>query len=514
MSTSQKLDYTRSVLRGKSDRMSTTGMRAMKIQAYQRMAAAEWLPVDGKISSLPPHWYNQTGFNDTYDAATFCGDYTEGQQHAYACAACYTIKIPADARADPPAKIEAITASLFGDRWLSDGAIISAYITETANPPAWASIVNRDAPTYLLSSPDPAPALEEATTPDWQAPLRAVIRSNDADDTRCNAVITANTPTNAGHYLHIIIRLSDYLSVYKVILKNGTIKDNAWVEGGAAIDGTTLTVQFDRPVLDNAPETIELTPKRFESTEEIRNTDYDIADMCFFRHTRSAFSFLSSDEDFWDWSFRERICHYPDSLLLRVSTGLEIGSYYTSSGFRYAGIHTEFAGTDAVVDFSSLVYGRTGVSRGGILTGIKMDNSAPLVTEGIPDGQTFRLSFYLATANYSISPGTAIPNRVHKETYVSRAFWDGSASSIKLSGLDDNYIEVPVTPVTHIDLDEPLAAETAIPLPEPIPLPSGLVILIACLSLHSLAAGYDKPTDVDTSVTWNPEGSFYLMVEQ
>lgn len=519
MSEIYKLEYKRHVLRGVSGLMSVTAMKAMTMTAYQRMASSSWLAVDEQTSDLPPHKYDQTGHLDTYDAAKYCGDYANGKQKAYACAACYSIRLPEDARGASPAKVEAIIASVYGDRWLAEGAVVSAFLSANESPPDWATII--DNTSSLASTPDPAPAIDEVTVPDWQSPLRASVRSNAGPDHRYDAVITANVPSNATAYLHIVIRLSDYISVPKITLPDGTQKDSSWIEGGAAIDGATLQVQFDRSVLDDAPETIELTPKRFASTEIRRYIEYDIADMCFFRYKRATFSNLSSDEAFWDWSFRERICHYPDSLLLhmRLGTSLEIGSEYAPTGFRYAGIHTAVISTDAYVDFSSLVYGRTGVSRGGMLTGIKMDNSVPSITNGIPDGQTFRLSFYLATANYSVSSGASIPNQVHEETYVSRAFWDGSASSIKLSGYNDDYsemvqVEVPVTPVTHIDLDESLAAETVIPLPEPIPLPSGLVILIACLSLHSLAAGYDKPTDVDTSVTWNPEGSFYLMTEQ
>ena len=56
--------------------------------------------------------------------------------------------------------------------------------------------------------------------------------------------------------------MSDYLSVYKITLEGGVIKDNAWVEGGANIDGTTLQVQFSRAVSVVWTKTVELFKKK------------------------------------------------------------------------------------------------------------------------------------------------------------------------------------------------------------------------------------------------------------
>lgn len=264
MSEIYKLKYKRHVLRGVSDLMTVTAMKAMTMTAYQRMASSSWLAVDEQTSDLPPHKYDQTGHLNTYDAAKYCGDYANGKQKAYACAACYSIRLPADARGASPAKVEAIIASVYGDRWLAEGAVVSAFLSVNESPPDWATIV--DNTSSLASTPDPAPAIDEVTVPDWQSPLRASVRSNAGPDHRYDAVITANVPSNATAYLHIVIRLSDYISVPKITLPDGTQKDSSWIEGGAAIDGATLQVQFDRVVLLD----VEEMPER-----NLVDTDHD-----------------------------------------------------------------------------------------------------------------------------------------------------------------------------------------------------------------------------------------------
>jgi len=251
MSATYKYNFTRWSLRGKSDLMSITAMPAMTTLAYDRMAAAAWIELAEKESDLPPHDWAQSGFLDTYDAAKYCGDYAAGKQIAYACAACYTVKIPADALAGTVAKVEQIAATVYGDRWLSEGAILSAFLTSSATPPAWADIV--DGSTALASSPDPAPAADAVTVPDWQAPLRRITRSNTGPDHDYAATLAPATATDATAYLHVVIRLSDYISVPQLSIAGGGTRDSAWIEGGAKIDGTTLAVTFDRAVSDVSP---------------------------------------------------------------------------------------------------------------------------------------------------------------------------------------------------------------------------------------------------------------------
>ncbi len=257
MSETYKYNFKRWSLRGKSDLMSITAMPAMTTLAYERMAAAAWLELAETESDLPRHDPMQVGaWADTYDAAKFCTDYANGKQYAFACAACYTIKIPAEAQAGTKAKVEAVIATVYGDRWLGEGAIISAFLTASATPPTWADII--DGSTALASSPDPAPAADAVTVPDWQAPLRQITRSNTAPDNDYAATLAPATATDATAYLHVVIRLSDYISVRQLAVTGGGTRDSAWIEGGAKIDGATIAVTFDRAVTPDGQATIEL----------------------------------------------------------------------------------------------------------------------------------------------------------------------------------------------------------------------------------------------------------------
>lgn len=231
MSNAYNLEFTRWTKRGVSDLTTITAMEAMTEQAYQRMADSSWSKLSEKSSDVPPHKYTQTGFSDRYDAAKYCGDYSSGKQKAYACAVCYSIHMPADALVSTIAKVESIAATLFGDRWTACGGILSAFLTSSSQPPSWSDVLSASytSPTPVTSSGD--------VDPTWQAPLRQITRSNDGDDNSCQAVLPIASGVNSTAYLHIVLRLGDYLSSH-----------GAWIEGGIMLLGESLLVTFDRAV--------------------------------------------------------------------------------------------------------------------------------------------------------------------------------------------------------------------------------------------------------------------------
>ena len=241
MSHTYNLPFTRYGLRGVSDLLSCTAMSAMTTLAYQRMISAGWIKLDGSTSDMPTHQFRQTGFFDGCDAAKYCGDYDAGEQKAYAAAVCYTIKIPADAMSGTVAKVESISATLKGDRWTACGAVLAVIPSTSPNPPSWADVLSA---TY--SSPDPVTAIDDED-PTWQAPLRKLVRSNDGDDTSCDATIPLSSGVDATAYLHVVLRLGDYISAH-----------GAWIEGSAMVVGATLAVTFDRSVTADGQAKIKL----------------------------------------------------------------------------------------------------------------------------------------------------------------------------------------------------------------------------------------------------------------
>lgn len=242
MSSTYRYSYVRHLRQGVTPSLMTvTAMREMTTTAYNAMVATSWKQTDEQLSILPKHHYAQTGFRNTYDAAKFCGDYAASQQNAYACAVCYTIEIPLDALAGTKAKIQKINATVYGDRWLSEGAVLAAIPSSSSEPPEWAQVLIAN-----YSSPDPAVAIDSVSS--WLPPLRKGQRSNTGPDNKCDAEIPlGGSGIDASRYLHVVLRLADYISVSQLVTADGT-RDNAWIEGGALIDGSTISVTFDRAV--------------------------------------------------------------------------------------------------------------------------------------------------------------------------------------------------------------------------------------------------------------------------
>lgn len=239
MSSLYNYQFTRYGKRGQSGFMSCTAMDAMTAEAYAYLRDAEWVALDSATSDLPPHKWSQSGFKDTYDAAKFCGDYSDGRQMAYACAVSYTIKLPQDAYTGTAATLEAITATLDGDRWLSDGAVLSVILSDDAVPPSWDEVLGAQ-----ITTPDPVTEEDDAES-EWVAPLRKLTRANDGADSSCEAILPVNATAKA--YAHIILRLGNYLT-----------HTGAWIEGGALLRGETLTLAFDRDILPDPEEPTEV----------------------------------------------------------------------------------------------------------------------------------------------------------------------------------------------------------------------------------------------------------------
>ena len=208
--------FIRSVRQGRTPSpVSCTAMPACTQQAYDALLAASWTRVEERESGLPRHNWAQTGFSNRWDAAKYCGDYADGYQHGYATAVCYTIRMPADALAGTVAKIVSLAIPAHGDRWLDDGCDVLVYLSDSATPPAWG-----------------------ATADDSVTGQLEVVPANDGTDTSATVTLDwSATPKTSLAYLHIVLKLTNYLT-----------HRGAWIEGGAMIDGAAVAVEFDRDV--------------------------------------------------------------------------------------------------------------------------------------------------------------------------------------------------------------------------------------------------------------------------
>lgn len=529
MSTPYKLDFKRYSKRGVSDLISTTAMQAMTTQAYQRMVAAEWIDTGETASDLPPHKYTQTGFLDTYDAAKYCGDYSSAKQKAYACAVCYSIKIPSDALAGTVAKIESIAATLYGDRWTSCGGILSAILSSSATPPTWDSIL---AATY--TSPDPVTAKDDAD-PTWQAPLRQLTRSNDGDDTLCEAALALSTGVDATAYLHIILRLGDYIATA-----------GAWIEGGVLLFGDTLEVTFNRTVVlgSNTIEVLEpfsfvnsvpLNQGLWNNNSTINNqvqTSYDIL-------LSSSINSELVTSDFVTLSLAAREGAGTIQGIAEVTTAQSLPQVY--NGVLPAPVSLPSVGYGVVL--SDLVGGQklyrhflTGgfFARGGYFNdfgtlsdGLSFENGI----EAVPlSSLVFRLSVYVLNGTLPYASDLAhglTCNCVSRASAFDPSLIFGSATSISMSYSDrrgqpllastiirqDSEFQygvksVPVTPLGHVDFESSSGFEagSVIPFSTPYLLPRHAVFF---LNVAVIKAVQSTLMNTSQAVSFSP-GKFFI----
>lgn len=513
MSSTYTLDFKRYSKRGISDLTTCTVLRPMVTQAYNRMADAPWLELAEDSADLPPHTFNQSGFQDRYDAARFAGDYSTGKQKAYACAVCYTVQIPADALAGTVAKIESIAATLYGDRWTAQGAVLSAILSSSATPPSWADVL---AATY--TSPDPVTAADDVD-PTWQAPLRKLTRSNDGHDTLCEASLPLASGVDATAYLHVCLRLGDYIALPQVAIEGGGTRDSAWVEGGALLFGDTLSVTFDRDVEADGPATLKFAALNAgRASINPFNSCMDFDSHAYVPDSDASFSATLNSVMF----YRHMISTLSLSLAFHKSALPDKKmSYLASSTHKTAG----FVFTDGTTYRNAvhmLVYGRTAITNGEIVSGISFAQAIPAPTAGL----VFRLSLYGSLADRSTvmsdgtTPMTGIPGLLAPEGVLSAALREGFATALPMAtfygstltnmsfALTNTAYNHPITPLGYIDLTAELAAGAVVPFSAPYTLPA-FACIFAVLSPIYVTDAFAGAINTSYSVAWLPT-DFYL----
>ena len=498
MSNTYKLKSTRALKQGVTPSlMSTTAMPLMTAVAYNSMVLSPWEKTTEKLTTLPKHYYAQSGFRDTYDAAKFCGDYSESQQNAYACAVCYTIKIPLDALVATIAKIESISATLYGDRWLSEGAILSAIPSSSAEPPEWDSVL---AASY--TSPNPAEAVDAVS--DWVAPLRQIVRSNSGADNKCDAVLElGDTGVDAMRYLHIVLRLSDYISVPQLVNADLTTRDSAWIEGGALIDGATISVTFDRVVADD-PGIVLTTIKKPITVETPRNLNFDQFDVqANFSHEGTLTIFESVG-----------------GVMNLISEGVGLDDYHQTGPENTFGLKSLTTGTLSCslgIPNSACFIMRGLMTYGGYAKGLSFSNPFPkglsAETSYFPVGIKLRIAMYMHSGTIppvSFTASASEMNIDHANCLSSSSAFSqelrlGSASSIGLTrvtagawAFDDTLtaITVGLTPLGTYDISDSsmLPAGTMIPFSSNLLLPRYAIFFVV-ISVIGVTADYAPLVD-------------------
>ena len=217
-------DFVRRVLRGFSGPQPLGGTAQRAAEAHAAMLASSWIAsADGP--TIPAHHYDTASPapGDAY-RQTFGYDESTRTERSACGAVCYSIKIPADALTGEACSVSSVSATLVGDRYLECGAIMAAFLSDDATPPAWADI---------LAAPSTA-ALLAATS------AEATVKPNKRADKSATATVSLSAA--AKPYLHLVLRVADYTAVRA-----------AWHEGGAMLDPDTISVTFSRDVTPDTP---------------------------------------------------------------------------------------------------------------------------------------------------------------------------------------------------------------------------------------------------------------------
>jgi hypothetical protein len=493
--------------------VSVTAMTAMTTEAYNALVASPWTPSDVTAAGLPLHNYLQTGFLESFDAAKYCGDWEAGREHAYACAVCYTIKVPIEAMAGTVAKLESVAATLHGDRWLAEGAIVSVHLSASPMPPAWADVL---AATYKT---DPA---GEALSP----PLSPAPRSNEGPDHTTTLTLPVGVSgVDAMRYVHVVLRLADYISVPQITIVGVGTKDSAWIEGGAMLDGATLALTFDRDVAEDA--NCLVLPNFFSPAGTFGGTNFSGQLPLFNFSTSAGFLFVDTYPAYsqsGDASMMRQVLTARNNMSSRPwwKIGTTAIPFFVNANFSAAAgkigcvyIRQE---TYDIYSMQGVTIIRGSETNGGVASGISFNTAVP----NLPAGQVVRFSFYgksgpiLAkitdTATVSLFRVTSMED-ITPELILGTAttFYVLQPQLATVSQINTRALAGPdfqildLIPLGHYDITGAgIAANTILPLSSPWVLPSHAVVLVTA-NVIAYTDDWVPASKTSTAVAWEPD---------
>jgi hypothetical protein len=208
MAVLSNLNYTRFTKQGSTELTAILATEQAAKDAYAAMRTAAWSQSAIAASNFPPRNALQTGSDTSYDAYKFVGDYASGNQKAYAGCVAYRIAVPQDAL-DLSSDVTSVSVPVLVDRWLIDGIHVAAQVSSSPEPSSeWAVIRAGDA-SLSAQLTGLTPKAEQAGT----------------------LTVTLPASMAALAYLYVYLTLEDYETFR-----------GFWVEGGALVSGTGMTV--------------------------------------------------------------------------------------------------------------------------------------------------------------------------------------------------------------------------------------------------------------------------------
>jgi len=367
------------------------------------------------------------------------------------------------------------------------------------------------------------------TDPDWDAPLRRITRANVAPDHTYAATITAETAADSTAYLHIVIRLSDYISVPQLAVTGGGTRDSAWIEGGVKIDGTTLAVTFNRAVTPDGQAAIEF--RNEYSIEDRWDNQHgfcsSIDSETFFALTYFQEGGIAPTSEPGDAAMMRRLLEAREHDHVAQQSAFS-GLYSSGNGVfpclntygGYIGCRYENRTSSPAwhrYELHGLFFARSTYSGNEIVSGLSFDTAIP----SIPAGETVRIAMY---AHDGPVPPVAmldgdriIPNIISVASASDYDVVSGAATIIKLANgshevmtSDDASLDYPlydatVVPLGHYDIPggSGLAQDTLIPFASHYTLPRCVTIFVAINVINYSADWVAAPTQ-HTAVQFNP----------
>jgi len=189
------------------------GTEELARSALAALSAAPWTD-NAAAPSFPVHEFDRPC--PSGDAFKACWGYSEElrSQRSAAGAVVYTYTMPTATGQT----VDAVAATVTGDRYLDLGVDVHAVLSDSATPPTVAELLARTPDATLCATSSQAPK-----------------KPNDRTGVR--ATLSLSAIGSAKAYLHVALLLHDYLGVR-----------GAWIEGGAMLSPDTLAVTFSGSV--------------------------------------------------------------------------------------------------------------------------------------------------------------------------------------------------------------------------------------------------------------------------
>lgn len=240
--------------------------------AYAAMAAAAWTR-SADHASIPVHDYDRpVPVGDAYKAC-WGYDADERTEQAAVGAVCYSFKVPTGATGT----LDGLAATILGDRYLDLGVDITLHVTSSETPPAWATVLAEE--TQRLSG---------VCATSGQAPTLPNKRDNVSADIAFPAEGASAVAVTAGQYVHVVIRLHDYLATR-----------GAWIEGGAMLQVGSIEATFSA---DGVAEVVAEYPATYGVFSSALSTEVVGAPVPFATQRFVVSPFRFDKEAFWDTS--------------------------------------------------------------------------------------------------------------------------------------------------------------------------------------------------------------------